>query len=388
MTDKYTRDEENMTRRGKTSGGAGIASSLFSVLMLSFIAVMGVLFFALPKKSFSESENRLLAPEPSLSPSVFADGSVDDFFTDHFPMRDSWMGLQLSVRSAMGSRESGGVILGDGGWLFLAQPEPDRSAIEASVAAMETFAEAHPEINCVAALVPDSLTFNYDRLPDGIPLYSQRQLLSEILSALSRTKSADVCSALSAHDPAALFYRTDHHWTTYGAQCALASIAPALGIDFSAADFEMLTVSSSFEGTLASKSGRHGVRESISAAVPLDPVPYSVTYHDGSVFGSAFVPEKLDGKDQYAVFFGGNYPIVRIATAADTGKRLLVFKDSFANCLVPMLIPYFDEIVMIDPRYYYDDAQLLVNSSSFTDVLYLYNLDTFATDTALARALA
>lgn len=365
-----------------------LPKALFAILMLSFIAVMDAIFFALPKKSFSENENRVLAPAPSLSPSVISDGSADAYFADHFPLRDSWMELQLAVRSAMGSRESGGVILGDGGWLFLAQPEPDQKALTSSVAAMEAFAAAHPEINCVAALVPNSLTFNSSRLPDGIPLYSQKELLAQILSGLSLTKSADVYSALAMHDPDALFYRTDHHWTTYGAQCALSAIAPALQTDFSASDFEMLTVSASFEGTLASKSGRHGVKEKITVAVPLEPVPYSVTYHDGSVFGSAFVPEKLDGKDKYAVFFGGNYPVVRIVTAAGTGKRLLVFKDSFANCLVPMLIPYFDEIVMVDPRYYYDDVQLLVNSAPFTDALYLYNLDTFVTDTALARALS
>ncbi|MBQ9544665.1 MAG: hypothetical protein IJV00_06025 [Clostridia bacterium] len=384
MTDKEILDKKDSPKGEKKPG----SPALFAVLFLSFIAVMDVLFFVLPKKSFSDNENRPLASSPALSPAIVSDGSVEGYFADHFPLRDSWMSLQLAVRSAAGSRESGGVILGDGGWLFLSQPEPDMTSVSSGVAAMEALAEAHPEINFVAALVPNSLSFNSSRLPEGIPLYSQKELLDEIASGLVLTKSANVYSALASHDPAALYYRTDHHWTTYGAECALSAIAPALGIEFDASDFEMLTVSSSFEGTLASKSGRHGVTDIIGAAVPVSETPYSVTYPDGSVFGSCFVPEKLDGKDKYAVFFGGNFPIIRVKTAGETGKRLLVFKDSYANCLIPMLIPYFDEIVLIDPRYYYDDARLLINSSSFTDVLYLYNLDTFVTDTSLAQALA
>ena len=52
------------------------------------------------------------------------------------------------------------------------------------------------------------------------------------------------------------------------------------------------------------------------------------------------------------------------------------------------LYPYFDEIIMVDSRYYYDSAVPLMTQHSITDVLYLYNCDTFVTDTVLADTLA
>ena len=54
---------------------------------------------------------------------------------------------------------------------------------------------------------------------------------------------------------------------------------------------------------------------------------------------------------------------------------------------VPFLIPYYQQIVMIDPRYYYDDVEQLMTQRGVTDVLFLYNLSTFSADTALADTL-
>jgi hypothetical protein len=100
-----------------------------------------------------------------------------------------------------------------------------------------------------------------------------------------------------------------------------------------------------------------------------------------------YIRSKLKEKDQYQVFFGGNHPAVEIHTTADTGKNILIFKDSYANAFVPLLIPYYDNIIMIDPRYYYEDVNQVISSAEITDVLFLYSQNTFATDTTLTDVL-
>ena len=149
-----------------------------------------------------------------------------------------------------------------------------------------------------------------------------------------------------------------------------------------------LIVSNSFEGTLSSKSGSHGARDSVEVFAPAMDIEYYVTY-DGNQSGicSMYDRSALDKKDHYTVFFGGNYGRVDITTTADTGRVLLVFKDSYANCFMQYLYPYFDHITMIDPRYYYDNVENVIRSEAVTDVLYLYNLDTFLGDSSLADVL-
>ena len=65
-----------------------------------------------------------------------------------------------------------------------------------------------------------------------------------------------------------------------------------------------------------------------------------------------------------------------------------MIKDSYANSLVPFLAPYYRKIVLVDPRYFYDDLEELIQVEDIQEVLYLYNANTFYSDTSLELALA
>ena len=185
-----------------------------------------------------------------------------------------------------------------------------------------------------------------------------------------------------------MFYRTDHHWTSLAAAYAFEQIAPALGLKAPAlSHYVRYTVSDTFEGTLSSKSGSHKVTDTVEIFVPKTNVEYFVQRPDTEAVCSMYSREALDGKDHYTVFFGGNYPRVDISTTAETGKNLLVFKDSYANCFIQFLYPYYENITIVDPRYYYDNVETIMNNGGITDVLFLYNLDTFLSDTALADVI-
>lgn len=79
--------------------------------------------------------------------------------------------------------------------------------------------------------------------------------------------------------------------------------------------------------------------------------------------------------------------MIEIQTASSRNKRLLVLKDSYANCFIPFLIPYYRDIVIVDPRYYYDSIDQLIEDYDIQEVLYLYNANTFFSDTSLQPAL-
>ena len=92
---------------------------------------------------------------------------------------------------------------------------------------------------------------------------------------------------------------------------------------------------------------------------------------------------------KYALFFNGNHPVIRIETPLENNQKvLLVLKDSYANCLVPFLAPHYRTIIMVDPRYYYDDLEELITVEKVSEILYLYNANTFLSDTSLELTLA
>ena len=354
--------------------------------------LFGALSLSLPKKEFSETENRVLAGAPQFSVSAFLKGDFqsgfETWFADHFVGRDTFSALHRLVQSVAGSREAGGVYLGEEDRLFLIPTTPEEENVTALADAINAFASAYPEQKHLFAVAPNAVWTQRKYLPPYAEAPDQQAQLAAFAKRLKNVKTVDLCKALSAHSDEYIYYRTDHHWTSLGAKYAFEAIAAQLETGPLVKKYETHTLSETFEGTLAAKSGSHKVKDSIEIWLPETDIAYYVNYADGgeaenSMYRKAF----LGTRDQYAVFFGGNHALVRIRTTADTGRKLLVFKDSYANAAMQFLYPYFDEIVMVDPRYYYDSLKPVMNQYGITDVLYLYHADTFFNDTSLADVL-
>ena len=147
----------------------------------------------------------------------------------------------------------------------------------------------------------------------------------------------------------------------------------------------------SFNGTLSAKSGYEtDYKEPIYIYLPksADAPQVAVNYvEEQKKSASMYDSSKLDERDQYSVFFGGNHAMIDIQSTQTEKRRLLVFKDSYANCFLPLLAPYYREIVVIDPRYYTGKLSSVMSDKQFDDVLFLYNANTFFEDRMLAGVL-
>lgn len=358
------------------------------VLVLIVVCLAGLIAKDRP---FSDTENRSLAQKPALSASALADGSffsgLDSWYSDQFPARDGWISMHLWQIRRLGQKESGGVYLGRD--RLLAAPEtPDEAAVAGTVAAVNAFSAQHPELNMNLMLVPGAAAILTDALPKNAPVRDQLQDIRAIQEQLDGSITVlEAGSVLSAHAQEEIFYKTDHHWTSLGAYLVYAANAPALGLDPNQG-FDVYTVSEDFEGTLSSKSGSHAMRDHVEIYGLQDPdLKYYVSYgEEGGKVCSIYDREALDAKDKYTVFFGGNHDKVEIRTTANNGKSLLLFKDSYANCFVQFLLPGYERITIIDPRYYYGTLDSILNAG-VTDVLFLYSADTLVRDTSLADVL-
>lgn len=363
-----------------------------SYLLIGCVALFLVLSLLVPDKEFSESENRSLAQRPKLSSIMEGTflSDLGDYFADQFPARDMWMSLNLGINKLLGQKEASGVYLCEDDYLIQVPSAPNEEQVNRNLAAVNAFAQNHPDLKTVMAVVPNAVTIHADKLPENAPARDQGADLVNIRGQLTDTDFVDVTKTLQSHSDEYLFYKTDHHWTSLGAAYAFKDIAAAMGIQApELTEYTVYPVSTTFEGTLSSKSGSHSALDTVDIYVPNSNIDYFVTYADsGENISSLYRREALNNKDHYTVFFGGNYSRVDITTTANTGRCLLLFKDSYANCMVQFLYPYFDHITMIDPRYYYDNVELVIRSEAITDVLYLYNADTFLGDTSLADVLA
>lgn len=266
----------------------------------------------------------------------------------------------------------------------------DDDSVNDNLNAIREFAQRHEDVNTVMSLVPNAAYILEQLTPANAPVRDQSQDIALAEETVGDVLTfVDLTETMSSHRDEAIYYKTDHHWTSLGARYAFDTIYSALGISEPAQDYTVYPVSHTFSGTLASKSGYDRSRDTIDIYVPQDvSTEYVVNYvEEGEKTASMYESSALEQKDQYEVFFGGNHSRIDITTPVEENKNLLIFKDSYANCFIPFFQPYFRSIIVIDPRYYYDDVDRLVTDNSITDILFLYNVDTFMTDTSLADSL-
>jgi len=362
------------------------------MIFICLCLTLGVFTLIKPKREFSHRENRKLAQAPKLSETSFFDGSFQDgfssFFSDQFGGRDMWGQVNLSFKKAIGQHENGGVYLGKEGHLYLIPENPDKKSIDENLKAVNSFSEQFPKVNSYMCIVPNAVTVQSQFLPPDAPTVDQNKLLGYIKTGLDGTSFIDVSAPLKQKNNEYIFFLTDHHWTSLGAKTAFEEIAVKMKLKNVVSDYKILTVSENFTGTLSSKSSSFEVKDTVDVYLPETDIIYNVDYCNGEQkTRSVFKSEALKGNDKYTVFFGGNHPRIDIKTTAKTGRKLLVFKDSYFNSLAQFMWPYFDTITIIDPRYYYEYAGFIIRQQGITDVLYLYNADTFGTDKSLYAVL-
>ena len=386
----------NSTNEHEKKQRLQITSVCTVIVSLFCAAIFGVLILSavLPDREKSETENRVLKQFPKLSLSAVFDGSFmksfETYLNDQFPFRDGLIALKTKVDRAAGKTEENGVYIGKDGFLFEAPATANSEQIKGLTKAVTAFSRNNKKLKKAFLLSPNATDILPEKLPGALKLQNRDDAFARIKKGLHGVSWIDCKAAFEKQeDKAALFYRTDHHWTTRAAYLAFKELSSVWKLGAKDSSYSFYTVSSSFCGTLSSSAAVKDSADKIEICVSKKQSgKYTVLYESSSrKTASLFEKEKLNQKNQYEVFLGGNYDKVIISTAADTSAALLVFKDSYANCMLPMLTPYFSKIVIIDPRYFSDSLKAVMSETKFTHVLFLYNMDTFLGDTSLVSAL-
>lgn len=367
---------------------------------VAFVAVLVFFFFAnllVPDTKFSEEENRMLQTFPEFSVSEYLSGryesKIEDYSNDQFLGRKAFIRVKAVTDLTEGKVEANGVWKGKDGYLLEDITVPEKGFTERTSEALAGFKKDHPKLRMSFLLAPNAANILEDKLPATVETADQNAFMDDFFASLEGTgiRALDVRETFRKYkEEMQLYYHTDHHWTTDGAYLAYRATASELGIG-QPKDFRSVVVKNDFTGTLASKTGFTVPRkDAIKLMLPEnEKAPRSVIrYTESKEKTTSFYQlDNLDKKDAYTVFGGSNEPVYTIRTPIKNSRRLLLVKDSYANCMIPMLMQHFNEIAVVDPRYYFDNVDDLIYAEGITDVLFLYNANTFFGNDSLAMML-
>ena len=368
-------------------------------VILAAMGILGVLFFLLPKKTFSENENRNLARFPEwkteeLTGGVYT-GKIEEYLADHFPARDTWMMLATEGDRLSGKKEINDVYLAkDGRLIDVYEKTKDPGRMVNSVVRL---AEALPDTKITLMLVPNAQQVYRDLLPAFAPEKTQGdtewqlETIEEIYQAVEEQTEGRVLTVSPAWSEAAdqsSYYRTDHHWTIGGARLGYDAWREATGRPEEALREEYVSpVSDTFRGTTWSRLNDPLIAPDTMHSYRDDSWEVSVTFTDtGEVTDTPYGEEWLSKKDKYAYYLNGLHPLVIIENHAVPEEQgaIAVVKDSYANSMIPYMISDFHRIYVFDTRYWRQGISSYVREQEdIGELLILYNVGLLDTDAGI-----
>lgn len=361
--------------------------------LLPMILLLGSIFS--PDRESSQRENRNLTQLPKLTAASLFSGDYmtrfEKYMSDQVVGRDGFVAAKTFLNRATGKAEQNGVYIGEDGWLFEEPSKYDDEKVSETIDAIRSFCEECEIENRMFVLAPNSSEIVTEKLPKHLSFESQENQIQKIYSRLpEKINCIDAEGALKkGGNPEKLYYKSDHHWTSYGAKSVFDTVAKSWELDVDSVNYQTYALSDSFFGTLSSSSGIYDNPDVIEAIIPENSAGTYIVLNSSKKTKSVsmFDLSKLENGNQYEVFLGGNFSKLTITTTSNTENKLLIFKDSYANCMLPMLTPFFKEIVVVDARYFTDDIRAVVNDGEFTHMMFLYNVNTFLEDTSLKSVL-
>ncbi len=325
-----------------------------------------------PEKYFSDNENRALAGFPDFSLESLLNGEMsaqfESYIADQFFRRDSWVSAKAVMEKSIGKKENNGVYFAEDGYL-IEVPDYDLETVKSNIEAVKNFGG-----NYSLLLIPTA----YEVLKDKLPKNSYTDIQMQIIDMAKETNIICPISILKENKNEYIYYRTDHHQTAYGSYLTYKYWCEKKGIVPVKYTPEMLT--DSFYGSTWSKATLPQIKPDTICTLKGDN-KVKVTINDTIEKDSIYDFDKLNEKDKYLVFMGGNYGKAVIETNANTDKSLVMVKDSYANGLLPYFINHYDTITMIDLRYYNQSIKEL----KADEILFIYSIPTFATDNNLKK---
>lgn len=353
---------------------------IIAVMIVVFVVVFSCLFMIIPKKNYSENENRYFAKISKISfkkiLSCEFQNSVTDYISDHFPFRDFLLGEKNKLYHNMGMYRINDVYYTKDNHLIEEFTRPKSKESITRIVNKFVLNNSGKKIDFI--LSPTNLYLYGDEISKYNLNYSEDKVIDYYKNNLN-LNFIDVRDILMDNKDEYIFYNSDHHWTTLGAYYVYDEYCRKNNIN--KAEFKFKKVSDNFKGSLYSKVLDNSIKKDYIIRVDNDDnYNYNVII-DGKMVNDFYDASFLEKKDKYSYFFGGNKGVISIENMSiDNSDNILIIKDSYANSFIPFISSNYRNVYVIDPRYYYESIKSFIEKNNIDNILFMYNVLTIDDD--------
>lgn len=336
---------------------------MFTIFLFMFLGII------LKDKDISFSERRHLASFPKITINNDFSEKLDNYFLDQFPFRDSFKKLKgFTSKKIMLMKENNG-IYEQNGYLFQIDSAINDKSIDNLINKINYINDNYlnENQNKYFIMIPDK---NYYLDNKNIPKIDYEYMKNKLKYSLDYLKWIDITSSLTLDS----YYKTDIHWKQECLQNVLNKIQSSLNLEIKSENY----VENKYYPFYGALYGDNIVKP--------DTLIYNTNYvinnakvynYEKSEYQKVYNEDNLKNIDSYDIFLSGATPILFIENQNNQdNKKLIIFRDSFASSLVPLLIEDYSKITLVDLRYVNSRYLNKINDLNFddnSDIIFMYS---------------
>ncbi len=363
------------------------------VIFFVFILIYSAMDILTPDIEFSEFENKYLQQKPKLTIDTLFNNEYtpkyEKYINEQFLLRNKWIDIKSRIEFYLGKTENNGIVYGKENYMFDKVQTINKEQLNRNIENIKKFIEKYNNVNITFAIVPNSYEILKEKLPYGLKLFNQGEMIYDVynkLSVQSNVKVVDFIDALSSHKDEYIYYKTDHHWTSLGAYYSYVELMKSLNKEYVKLEDLSSNEVEWFLGTYFSKAKKFNSDYD------------KIIYYDINIekmkiadkeYSDIYDYKKFKTRDKYAAFLYGNNDLTIITNKASVDKenksRILVFKDSFGNSFVPYLTYSYDEVYVLDLRFNSNKVSEIMGKYEFDDILIMYSANNFIEDINIVK---
>lgn len=353
-------------------------NKMISILFMGFLLCFSILNILLPPTEISLSERRKLHLFSDLEIRELLTGDfLEDFdqaALDQFFLREQFRRLKAIVDGQFFHKTDNNDIIVIGDSAYKLDYPLNTESVTRFTELLHTITALYAQDNPVYfAMIPDK-NYYVDPGPDFLTLDYEKleQLLAEQLEDIT---IIDLADTLSLDD----YYHTDPHWKQENLDAVVARLQEAMGME---TDFAQIIYKAEqyapFYGAYYGQSALNLAADTLTYRISEAMKDVLVTNFeytgDPDKAPGVYETGKLGSMDSYDVFLSGSTPLITLENPnSTTDKELVIFRDSFASSLTPLLIEEYQKITLIDIRYV--SHEMIGDYVDFEDseILFLYS---------------
>lgn len=349
-------------------------NKITTISFVSFIFLFLILNIFIKDNDISNEERRKLAKFPEITISNILNGEFNEDFEkytlDQFPFRNGFRSIKANYNYYILQKLDNNDIYIDNDKIFKVEYKTDTKSINNFINNINNIiSKTSSENKIYSLIIPDK---NY-YLDNKLFLKIDYDTIYNEINKLNNTTNIDIRDTLNIND----YYNTDTHWKQENLKKVIKVLDNYMNFNYKDIDYK-INIYDKFYGVYYSQAALKKKPDTLKYLTNEILDNATVDYLENKGLNKIYNTNKLTTFDSYEVFLDGASSFITI-TNNDynenelNNKELIVFRDSFGSSLIPLLVPYYSKITVIDIRYITSKNYLNMIEFNNQDILFLYN---------------